>query len=94
LVITGLSNTQWSVGTVKLLYWARRLAELLALGESVLLSLERHNDGGGTKKSDGDAIFVLSSLIQVFVDPYFRTTLGFAALIEKEWMAYGSFDRH
>ncbi|KAK9456608.1 protein-tyrosine phosphatase-like protein [Dipodascopsis uninucleata] len=40
--------------------------------------------------SDGwDRTAQLSSLAQIFLDPYFRTIDGFIILVEKEWLAFG-----
>jgi hypothetical protein len=40
--------------------------------------------------SDGwDRTAQLSSLAQIFLDPYFRTLDGFIMLVEKEWLAFG-----
>ncbi|KAK9480148.1 protein-tyrosine phosphatase-like protein [Lipomyces japonicus] len=40
--------------------------------------------------SDGwDRTAQLSSLAQIFLDPYFRTIDGFMVLVEKEWLAFG-----
>ncbi|KAK9471079.1 protein-tyrosine phosphatase-like protein [Dipodascopsis tothii] len=40
--------------------------------------------------SDGwDRTAQLSSLAQIFLDPYFRTMDGFMVLVEKEWVAFG-----
>lgn len=32
---------------------------------------------------------VISSLIQLYLDPYWRTVSGFQSLIQKEWVALG-----
>lgn len=40
--------------------------------------------------SDGwDRTSQLLSLIQIMLDPYFRTMKGFMILIEKEWISFG-----
>ncbi|KAK7206028.1 protein-tyrosine phosphatase-like protein [Myxozyma melibiosi] len=40
--------------------------------------------------SDGwDRTAQLSSLAQIFLDPYFRTIDGFITIVEKEWLAFG-----
>ena len=40
--------------------------------------------------SDGwDRTSQLSSLAQLLLDPYYRTVAGFAALVEKDWCAFG-----
>lgn len=42
------------------------------------------------QENDGrDMCCVISSLTQILLDPYFRTTVGFESLIQKEWVALG-----
>lgn len=48
-------------------------------GETVVL---QENDGR-------DMCCVISSLIQIILDPHYRTLIGFQTLIQKEWVALG-----
>lgn len=38
-----------------------------------------------------DADYVVSSLLQVVIDPFARTSEGFCHLIDKEWVLMGYF---
>eukprot|EP00026_Physarum_polycephalum_P000022 Phypoly_transcript_00022.p1 GENE.Phypoly_transcript_00022~~Phypoly_transcript_00022.p1 ORF type:complete len:3281 (-),score=556.54 Phypoly_transcript_00022:159-8669(-) len=55
------------------------IVNLVELGESILI---QHND-----ICDVDA--TLSCLVQIQIDPHYRTIKGFMHLIEKEWLALG-----
>lgn len=48
-------------------------------GESILIQ----------ESPNCDAAFVVSTLAQLCLDPYYRTIEGFAVLIEKEWLSLG-----
>lgn len=42
------------------------------------------------QENDGrDMSCVISSLTQILLDPYYRTTHGFETLIQKDWVALG-----
>lgn len=54
-------------------------ARKMRQGETVVL---QENDGR-------DMCCVISSLTQILLDPYFRTTCGFESLIQKDWVSLG-----
>ena len=57
---------------------AKRVSELVSNAESVLIYCPSGNVGTP----------LLSSLAQIFLDPYYRTFEGFKVLILKEWVYY------
>ena len=59
---------------------ANRIVDILENGSTVLLQR------GGAEFTVDTA---LSCLVQVIVDPYYRTLHGFCVLIEKEWIRFG-----
>lgn len=56
-----------------------RIIETMSQGVNVLI----HCSDGWDRTSQ------VSSLVQLIVDPYFRTLDGFAVLVEKEWLHAG-----
>lgn len=69
--------------------WIQYIARILIMVKEVLIELKK-----GTTSlvhcSDGwDRTSQVCSLIQLIVDPYFRTYKGFMVLIEKDWVAFG-----
>jgi len=74
-----LHETQWLQHLSALLQGARQMAERVAMGESVLLHC-----------SDGwDRTPQLASLVQLMLDPHFRTLRGFMELLDREWLSFG-----
>ncbi|KAI9914319.1 hypothetical protein PsorP6_007682 [Peronosclerospora sorghi] len=75
-----LENTRWLKHVMRVLSGARRVAEVL------------HEDGASVLVycSDGwDRTPQLVALAQLILDPFYRSLLGFASLIEKEWCSFG-----
>jgi myotubularin-related protein 10/11/12 len=77
--LTMIEKTCWLLYSSLCLKTANEAASSLKAGESVAL---QENDGR-------DMCCLISSLVQVMLDPFFRTITGFQALIQKEWVALG-----
>ncbi|XP_076237687.1 myotubularin-related protein 10-B [Calliopsis andreniformis] len=74
-----VENTKWLKYVSYCLQKAVEACEHLHLGSSVILQ-----EGAGT-----DICCIISSLVQLLLDPYFRTINGFQSLLQKEWVAGG-----
>lgn len=77
--LTLLDKTCWLLYVSLCIKTANEAASYLKAGESVAL---QENDGR-------DMCCLVSSLVQVFLDPFYRTTNGFQVLIQKEWVTLG-----
>ncbi|XP_063991002.1 myotubularin-related protein 10-B [Diachasmimorpha longicaudata] len=74
-----LENSKWLKFISHCLQKAVEASDHLSSGTSVILQ-----EGAGR-----DMCCVISSLVQLISDPYFRTITGFQSLIQKEWVAAG-----
>ncbi|XP_015112099.1 myotubularin-related protein 10-B [Diachasma alloeum] len=74
-----LENSKWLKYISHCLQKAVEASDHLSSGTSVILQ-----EGAGR-----DMCCVISSLVQLISDPYFRTITGFQSLIQKEWVAAG-----
>lgn len=74
-----VDNSKWLKYISYCLQKAVEACEHLHLGFSVILQ-----EGAGT-----DLCCIISSLVQLLLDPYFRTINGFQSLLQKEWVAGG-----
>jgi myotubularin-related protein 10/11/12 len=72
-------KTCWLLYVSLCLKTANEAAGSLKAGTSVAL---QENDGR-------DMCCLVSSLVQMFLDPFYRTITGFQVLIQKEWVALG-----
>lgn len=72
-----LDKSCWLLYVSLCLKYSSEAAKFLRNGTTVVL---RENNGR-------DMCCVISSLVQIILDPYFRTIDGFQSLIQKEWVA-------
>lgn len=70
--------------------WLNRIAIILQSVDRITKSIHLNNTNVVIHCSDGwDRTSQVSSLLQLCLDPYFRTIKGFMILIEKEWVSFG-----
>jgi hypothetical protein len=71
--------------------WLQEIRKLLKVTAVMVLRLQT-GDPIVLESPDGRNVpEQLSSLVQLCLDPYFRTITGFAVLIEKEWVNFGTY---
>ncbi|TNN07981.1 Myotubularin-related protein [Schistosoma japonicum] len=79
-VFTEAHENGWFIQLKSLLELAGTVVDLLDLqGASVALCLE----------NGSDVVAQTVSLVQIMLDPYYRTIAGFWSLIDKEWLIFG-----
>jgi len=76
---SGLSDTGWLQGLKKLLEISKNAAMHIRKGSSVIVQ----------SLNGKEHVPQITSLVQLLVDPYYRTIIGFSVLIEKEWSSFG-----
>ena len=77
--LSKFEDTKWLDYISDLLIGSINVANNLMKGNNVLVHC-----------SDGwDRTAQICSLVQIILDPFFRTIEGFAILIEKEWVSFG-----
>lgn len=70
--------------------WLHRLSVILQSVDRITKSVHLNNTNVLIHCSDGwDRTSQVSALLQLCLDPYFRTIKGFAVLVEKEWLSFG-----
>ena len=74
-----LESTNWYLNIHLLLKYATDIKNLLLKNETILI----HGKEGTDRTSQ------LISLVQLLIEPYYRTIKGFAILIEKDWISFG-----
>lgn len=70
--------------------WLNRLSIILQAVDRITKSVHLNNTNVLIHCSDGwDRTSQTSALLQLCLDPYYRTLKGFMVLIEKEWVSFG-----
>lgn len=70
--------------------WLNRLSLILQSVDRITKSVHLNNTNVVIHCSDGwDRTSQVSALLQLCLDPYYRTIDGFITLIEKEWVSFG-----
>lgn len=70
--------------------WLHRLSIILQSVDRITKSVHLNNTNVLIHCSDGwDRTSQVSALLQLCLDPYFRTIKGFMVLVEKEWSSFG-----
>ena len=70
--------------------WLMHLRTILSGALFCSQAMHRHGQNVLVHCSDGwDRTAQICGLVQVFLDPYFRTVKGFCVLIVKEWVSFG-----
>eukprot|EP00731_Ephydatia_muelleri_P016592 Em0009g1016a len=85
----GELDKQWyaSLGDSR---WYHIVSSCLALAKEIAAMLCTRKRSAMIFEDEGrDLSCVTSSLVQLMVDPYFRSISGFEAIIQKEWVAMG-----
>ena len=70
--------------------WKLHLEKILLGSLHIVQVMDQQCDPTLIHCSDGwDRTAQLTSLGQILLDPFYRTTIGFITLIEKEWLSFG-----
>ncbi|OWB75342.1 hypothetical protein B5S31_g5227 [[Candida] boidinii] len=70
--------------------WLKHISTILSGVDILVKSMVLNNNHLLIHCSDGwDRTTQISSLVQICLDPYYRTINGFVILIEKEWLSFG-----
>ncbi|XP_063708687.1 myotubularin-related protein 10 [Culicoides brevitarsis] len=76
---TSLEKSSWLLHVSLCIQYSSELAKRMTDGETVVI-----------QESEGrDMCCIISCLIQLLLDPYFRTINGFQTLIQKDWVSLG-----
>ncbi|CAM1311535.1 MTMR12 (predicted) [Pycnogonum litorale] len=77
---SGIESSKWLSNVASCLRLAKDAASTILIEKTSVILLE---------SDDRDMNCVVSSLVQLILDPQCRTVQGFQSLIQKEWVAFG-----
>jgi protein tyrosine/serine phosphatase len=70
--------------------WLSLIRKLISNAKDIATVLDNHEKNVLIHCTDGwDRTAQLSTLVQLMLDPYYRTFKGFQILIEKDWVSFG-----
>uniref|UniRef100_A0AAR2J264 Myotubularin-related protein 12 n=1 Tax=Pygocentrus nattereri TaxID=42514 RepID=A0AAR2J264_PYGNA len=82
-----VSDVKW-FSTLENTGWLDIIRQCLQKAVEVVECLEKENTNVLIMEEEGsDLCCVISSLVQIMLDPHFRTLTGFQGLVQKEWVA-------
>jgi len=88
--LEGSASAAGWLGKVDATGWLGHVLAIVKASNFIVEAVTREKCGVLVHCSDGwDRTPQLCALAQLCIDPYYRTLRGFAALVEKEWLAYG-----
>ncbi|XP_060569677.1 myotubularin-related protein 12-like isoform X2 [Ruditapes philippinarum] len=76
---SSLDNTKWLSMVAKCLKASHDIVTIVTNKRSVVIQ----------EQSGCDMSCLVSSVVQILLDPYYRTRVGFEALVQKEWVRMG-----
>ncbi|KAI1905215.1 hypothetical protein AGOR_G00013830 [Albula goreensis] len=84
-----LSDVKW-FSSLENSGWLDIIRQCLHKSVEIVECLEKENTNVLIMEEEGsDLCCVISSLVQLMLDPYYRTLTGFQSLVQKEWVAGG-----
>ncbi|KAJ8396594.1 hypothetical protein AAFF_G00016600 [Aldrovandia affinis] len=84
-----LSDVKW-FSSLENSGWLDIIRQCLHKSVEIVECLEKENTNVLIMEEDGsDLCCVISSLVQLMLDPHYRTLTGFQSLVQKEWIAGG-----
>ena len=89
MIYQGIDDEHW-LSNLEKSQWLHNLKAVLTAASRICHTVDRSHSSVLIHCSDGwDRSSQLSALAMMFLDPYYRTIIGFEVLIEKEWLSFG-----